>query len=342
MVTEYRAEILEDEAKNQFTAEFPSHVKKDVQYGTEVKAAAVYMSQYQLLPYARVREQLADQADIPLSTGSLCNFNKEAYALLEHFDTIAKRRLAAAALLHVDETGINVNKKKTWLHTACNEKWTYFYPHEKRGKEATDEMGILPSFDGIMCHDHWKPYYRYLATHSLCNAHHIRELRYAHEHDNKKWAKKMKTLLEKINIAVDEAGGVLEPEECVKYRKKYRSILKKAEKECPTVVRAKGQRGRIKQTKSRNLLDRLKNFEDDTLRFMENKIVPFTNNLGENALRMTKVQQKISGCFRSMDGAYIFCRIRGYLSTCRKQGVSATDALRLLFQGKLPDFVDDS
>ena len=186
IVTEYRAEILEDEAGKQFVAEFPSHAKTDAQYGTEVKVASVYMSQYQLLPYARVQEQLRDQGDIPLSAGSLCNFNKQAYTLLEHFDVIAKQRLASAALIHVDETGINVNKKKTWLHTACNEKWTHFHPHEKRGKEAMDEVGILPSFSGIMCHDHWKSYYRYPVIHSLCNAHHIRELRHAHEHDNKK------------------------------------------------------------------------------------------------------------------------------------------------------------
>ena len=152
----------------------------------------------------------------------------------------------------------------------------------------------------------------------------------------------MKELLEKINAETDEAGGALSVEECIKYREKYRDILQEGEKECPKAVRAKGKRGRPKQTKSRNLLNRLKNFEDDTLRFMENKIVPFTNNLGENALRMTKVQQKISGCFRSMDGAYMFCRIRGYLSTCRKQGVSASEGVRLLFLGKIPNFIDSS
>ena len=125
-------------------------------------------------------------------------------------------------------------------------------------------------------------------------------------------------------------------------RKKYTDILKKAEIECPSPPKIEGKRGRTKKSKSRNLLERFTNYEDDVLRFMEHKLVPFTNNLGENDLRMIKVQQKISGCFRSLDGAYIFCRLRSYLSTCRKHGMKITEALKNLFEGVLPDFVNDS
>ena len=152
----------------------------------------------------------------------------------------------------------------------------------------------------------------------------------------------MKALLEDMNQAVDDAGGQLGNVESNKYRYKYRAILKKAEVECPPPdeTQRKGKRGRMKRSKARNLLERLRDFENDVLRFLENKIVPFTNNLGENDIRMTKVQQKISGCFRSMDGAKIFCRVRSYLSTCRKHDVTASKALNLLFQGKLPDFVN--
>ena len=134
---------------------------------------------------------------------------------------------------------------------------------------------------------------------------------------------------------------MLDSTESQKYRRKYRSIIKLGEIECPEPVRPKkkGKRGRIKKSKSRNLLERLRDFEEDTLRFMDNELVPFTNNLGENDIRMTKVQQKISGCFRSMDGARIFCRIRSYLSTCRKQGVTSSQALNMLFNGMLPDFL---
>ena len=343
IVTEYRAQILEDRNGKRFVAEFPTHVKSDVQYGNEAKVSAVYMSQFQLIPYQRVQDQFAEQMNLPLSTGTIFNFNKEAHELLEDFDTIVKQRLVGSELLHVDETGINVNKKGLWLHAASNDKWTYFYPHEKRGAKAMDDIGIIPNFHGVLCHDHWKPYYTYMSCeHALCNAHHLRELTRAEEQDNQKWAKEMGELLSRINDDVEKAGGVLDEDVAVRYREQYREILKDGDKECPAPTRKEGQKGRLKRSKSRNLLERLRDYENDTLRFMENKIVPFTNNLGENDLRMTKVQQKISGCFRSIDGAYMFCRIRGYLSTCRKNDVSATGALRLLFQGKMPAFVTDA
>jgi transposase len=343
IVTEYRAQILEDQHGRRFTAEFPAHVKCDVQYGSEAKVSAVYMSQFQLIPYQRIQDQFAEQMKLPLSAGTIFNFNQEAYKLLEDFDAIAKRELVASGLLHVDETGINVNKKGVWLHVAANDKWTYFYPHEKRGTEAMNDIGIIPNFRGVLCHDHWKPYYTYdLCMHALCNAHHLRELTQAEELDNQKWAKAMGALLSKINDDVDKAGDVLDDGVATSYREEYRNILRDGDKECPEPTRKDGQKGRLKKSKSRNLLERLRDYENDVLRFMENKIVPFTNNLGENDLRMTKVQQKISGCFRSMEGAYMFCRIRGYLLTCRKNDVSATDALRLLFQGKMPTFVTDT
>jgi len=144
----------------------------------------------------------------------------------------------------------------------------------------------------------------------------------------------------KIEKVID-AGGSLDDKGSQKYRKKYRGLLKQAEIECPepTKEKKKGKRGRIRKSKSRNLLERLRDFEDDVLRFMEVDDVPFTNNLGENDIRMTKVQQKISGCFRSIEGAQIFCRVRGYLSTCRKHGVSSSHALGCLFDGKLRDFL---
>jgi len=149
----------------------------------------------------------------------------------------------------------------------------------------------------------------------------------------------MKKLLETINQKVDEAGGVLAAKQSEKYRKKYRQLIKSAENECPEPDRPakKGKRGRIKKSKSRNLLERLRDYENDVLRFMDNEHDPFTNNMGENDIRMTKVQQKISGCFRSMEGASIFCRVRSFLSTCRKQGIKASYALKLLFKGQLPE-----
>jgi transposase len=149
----------------------------------------------------------------------------------------------------------------------------------------------------------------------------------------------LSNLLITINNKVIDAGGVLDAKHARKYRLKYRKIINQGEIECPEPVgpKKKGKRGRIKKPKSRNLLERLRDYENDTLRFMENSIVPFSNNLGENDIRMTKVQQKISGCFRSIDGAKIFCLVRSYLSTCRKQGIKSSQALELLFHGRLPE-----
>jgi transposase len=340
VVTEYKAEILENEKGQRFVAEFPKGVTQTTQYGAGVKAHAVYMSQFQLLPYERITDYFADQLGFPLSAGSVFNFNQRAYDALESFESLVKEQLIKAALAHTDETGINVSGNRLWLHCCSNEMWTYLYPHEKRGSEAMHDMGILSNFKGILCHDHWKPYYRYSCIHSLCNAHHIRELTYAFEQDKQQWAQDMLQLLEKINHKTLETGGVLSKYLQQKYRKDYRAVIAKAEKESPPpdTKRKKGQRGRVKKTKSRNLIERLRDFEDDVLRFMTIDIVPFTNNLGERDIRMTKVQQKISGCFRSFEGAKFFCRIRSYLSTCQKQNISPTTALELLFQGKLPDF----
>lgn len=342
VVTEYQAQILEDANGKQFVASFPEGVKKAVQYGTGLKAHSVYMSQFQLIPYNRIQDYFADQLHIPVSEGSIFNFNMEAFRLLADFKTLAKNKLAGSDLAHADETGINIDGKGHWLHCVSNDDWTFYYPHEKRGLDAMNDMDILPEFKGILCHDHWKPYYKIGCTHALCNAHHLRELTRAFEQDAQKWAQDLSNLLVTINNKVIDAGGALNAANAQKYRSKYRQIIKKGEIECPEPVRPKkkGKRGRIKKSKSRNLLERLRDYENDTLRFMENALVPFSNNLGENDIRMTKVQQKISGCFRSMDGAKIFCLVRSFLSTSRKQGIKSSRALQLLFNGKLPEFAE--
>jgi len=341
-VTEYRAHILEDKKGNQFVAPFPGHVTRPVQYGSDLKAHSVYLSQFQLLPYNRIDDYFSEEIHVPISPGSIFNFNKEAYALLDQFDHKAKLTLIASAVLNADETGINVNGKKAWLHVTANDKWTYFYPHKNRGSEAIDAIGIVPNFEGVLCHDHWKPYYVYQCLHSLCNAHHLRELQRAFEQDKQQWAFYMKALLLEINEETKTAGGKLPSGRAKEYEEKYNAIIAAGEIECPPPKPpddGKKKKGRIKRSKSRNLLERLMNFINDTLRFMGDIDVPFTNNLAENNLRMTKVHQKISGCFRSMEGAYIFCRIRSYISTCRKHGITVPNALKMLFRGEMPEFM---
>jgi transposase len=340
-VTEYRAQILENEAGDRFVAEFPKGVTRPIQYGASVKANAVYMSMFQLIPYERIQTHFAELFEIPISAGTLYNFNRDAYQRLNQFDLLVKHQLTHDSLMHVDETGINIGGTRMWLHGASNLQWTYFYPHQKRGSEAMDEMGVLPNFNGTLCHDHWKPYYKYSCLHSLCNAHHLRELTRAFEQDDQKWAQAMHLFLTKLNESVKKSGGKLEDDEAQQRRQEYRNILNGADTECPEPVRDKEspKRGRLKRSKSRNLLERLRNYEEDVLRFIKNVEVPFTNNQGERDIRMTKVQQKISGCFRSMDGAQTFCLIRSYLSTCRKNGVGVGEALECLFGGSWPEFI---
>lgn len=342
IVTEYRAQILEDDAGIRYVAEFPENITRPIQYGQSIKSHAVYLSQFQLIPYERVADYFINKASIPISVGSLFNFNQEAYDRLESFDALAKQQLINNSILHADETSINVNGKRIWLHNASNELWTYFYPHKKRGTEAMNDIGILPNFHGVLIHDHWKPYFTYCADHALCNAHHIRELQWVIENgEHSTWAKAMQDLLIETNEAVNKTENYcLNNQTAEAYRLRYRQIIKNGELEMPLPQYEASQikkRGRQKKTKERNLLERLRDFEQEVLRFMIVSDVPFTNNRGENDIRMTKVQQKISGCFKSIDGAKIFCRVRSYLLTSQKHGITPSDALKDLFNGKLPE-----
>ncbi len=249
------------------------------------------------------------------------------------------KHLGDTEVLNADETGIVINEENAWLHVLSNSKSTLFFPHVKRGKEAMDELGVITNFKGILCHDHWKPYLGYECKHSLCNAHHLRELQWVMDFTSQKWAKTMKKFLINLNELVDKHGGILSVEDQEKQIKRYREIIKAARAECPIMARTKGDRrkGKIKQSKERNLLDRLANFEKEVLLFMRVKNVPFTNNQAERDLRMVKVQQKISGQFKSMNGAKYFCRIRSYLMTMRKRGYSPYDRLCGLFD---PEFAE--
>lgn len=338
-VTEYQAEVLIDENGKRYVADFPSHVKTGVQYGCTVKANAVYMSYFQMCSLDRIVANFSDQLKIKISQGSIFNFCVELDEKLQPWEDWLKTALKSEDLLHADETGANVNGKKYWLHTLCNNKYTLFSIHEKRGKEAMDEMGVLPYFKGNLCHDHWKPYFQYLCSHLLCNAHHLRELTYAEEVEKQTWAKKMRLFLLEINEEVKKEGGELNTARQKKITVRYQKILREGEKECPASAPIKGKRGRTKQTKARNLLERLQDFEKETLRFMTKASLPFTNNQGENDLRMTKVKLKVAGCFRSLQGACIFARVRGFINTCIKNNLNVSEAINAVFKGNLEQII---
>ncbi|WP_444930968.1 IS66 family transposase [Microbulbifer sp. SSSA002] len=340
-VTEYRAQILENEHGQRYVAEFPAGVTRPAQYGSSVKAHAVYLSMFQLLPYERIQSMFAEQYGIPLSAGSLVNFNRATCEHLAPFENLARKWLKTESVVHADETSLNMDGKRHWLHVLSAQKCTLFGLSPKRGTEAMNAIGVLPEFNGTLVHDHWKPYYTFACTHALCNAHHLRELTYAHEEDGQRWAGNMRNLLLELRDAVELAGGFLPEEQAKRWRTRYRKILGRGSTECPAPVpdTTSPRRGRLKRSKSRNLLERLRDYEEDVLRFMERAEVPFTNDQGERDLRMTKVQQKISGCFRSEEGARAFCLTRSYLLTCQKNDIAPGEALTQLFNGEWPGFL---
>ena len=282
-----------------------------------------------------MQQLFSDQFGIEVSQGSLVNFNKEAFEKLADTEKSIVETLKKSEVLHADETGIKIKDKNHWLHVLCNSKTTWLFPHEKRGGDAIKEMGVITGFKGTLVHDHWKPYLSYKCQHALCNAHHIRELQWVIDFKHLKWAKLMQSLLARINKKKIEYGGKLTDRQKKIYRTKYRDIIAVGNRECTKIVPRIGGPKRVKQTKERNLLDRLDSFEDQVLAFMDKPNIPFTNNQAERDIRMAKTHQKISGCFKSMNGAKYFCRIRSYILTMRKRGISPYAKMIELFNPEL-------
>ena len=310
-----------------------------MQYGEGIKAAAVYLKNYQYLPYDRTCELLNDFFSCPMSEGTLANIISQCDDLAEKPVAQIKERIEQASVAHFDETGSRVEGRLWWLHSASTANATYYDIHRKRGSEAFDAIGILPDFIGGAIHDFWKPYFGYCCLHGLCNAHHLRELIFVHEQHHQEWADRMIDSLLQIKDAVDlarETTDHLHQKQIQDFEARYQQILDEgyAQNPLPPLSpNAKKKRGRRKKSKPRNLLERLDEHRGQALAFMYDFNVPFDNNQAERDLRMMKVQQKISGMFRTEDGAKAFCRIRSYISTARKNALGAMDALTRLFSG---------
>jgi transposase len=303
-----------------------------------VQALAAYFSHHHFIPVDRLGQIFEDVFGIALSPGTCANIDEKLFKHLEVFEAGLKAYLIAERILHFDETGMRCEKKLQWVHLAASETATLYMIHSKRGQEAMDEMEILPRFHGTAVHDHWFPYFSYdQVLHGLCNAHHLREFTFVHEQEKEEWAKRMKDLLLTTNNRVKERWqeDFFPEEELLRIEQAYTQIITEGityHAELPPLP--KGKRGRQKQREGKNLLDRLVNKRECVLRFMYDFSVPFTNNLGEQGMRMAKVKQKIGGCFRTLRGGQIFCRIRSYLSTARKQGWDIWDALADAVQGR--------
>lgn len=322
------------------TGEFPADVTNLVQYGSQVKRLAVYLRNEQFIPYERERQLLADLFELPISPGSLQNFVETAAEKVRPATEAIKGAVIEAEVGHADETGFYVNGQRCWLHTVSTKELTYYEPHAKRGQEATDAIGILPEFTGTLVHDAWATYFKYqLLLHALCNAHHLRDLTAIVENDQQQWAALMIACLldaKQLVATAYQVGETELPADCLeRIHQIYDAIVSLGleENPLPDTHPPPGKRGRRKKTKARNLVERFDQHKAAILRFFHDFKVPFDNNLAERDIRMMKVQQKISGCFRSWEGAQQFCRLRSYISTIRKQGLNVWEALGSLFEG---------
>jgi transposase len=337
-VTEHQAEIKEcGRCGTLTTAEFPEEVRHKIQYGSRLKATAAYIKGYGLLSYERAAELFEDLFGVPLSGGTLVNIDRDIGERLEEVNERIKEQILDSPIVHFDETGMRIEGKLHWLHVAGTEEATYYMPHPKRGSQAIDAIGILPSFEGIAVHDGWSSYFNYGCDHALCNAHHLRELTFVHEQEGQRWAKQMIEFLLEVKEKKEKSTGQrFSARRIQEFEQRYRDIVAMgmAANPPPPVEEGKKKRGRKKKSKAANLLDRLRQHEKAVLAFMYDFSVPFHNNLGERDIRMMKVQQKISGTFRSFEGALSFCRIRSYISTVKKQGLNVMSSLQDIFSGK--------
>lgn len=321
-------------------AVFPEDVLQPVQYGPRLRAVAVYLNQYQLLPYERTSEMFGDLFGHSISQATLVNANRAASEMLKPVEDEIKQQIINSSVAHFDETGMRVNGKRVWLHVASNKQLTGYGIHNKRGCKAINDIGILSDFEGTAVHDCWRSYFTYSCSHALCNAHLLRELTFLEEVESEKWAGKMGKVLLDIFGACNEAAARGKEFLSKTLLKRFEEMYDRTVAEgflanpLPEPGSRPGKRGKIKKTKARNLLERLRNYKPEILAFMYDFSVPFDNNQAERDIRMAKVKQKISGTFRSWDGAHAFCRIRGYISTARKNSVSVIQALTDAFEGK--------
>ena len=333
VVTEHRAHDCQCAVCGTTTrALFPDGVNAPVQYGARIAAFVVYLLHYQFLPEDRLVELMADLFGVKLAAATIARMSRTCAERLRGFAETVRDLVAGALVKHMDETGFRIGGKTQWLHVACTALLTFYRVCAKRGS-------LLAHVKGIIVHDHWKPYYTMQGVlHALCNAHHLRELKALVEIEREDWARKMQRLLRRachaVNVA-QERGVALKPRLIECFERCYDAILAEGlgfhAAQAPLARAAmKGagkRRGRAPRRTGHNLLLRLATRKEDTLRFLHDPTVPFTNNQAERDGRMMKLRQKISGGFRSFEGAMDFAVIRSFFSTAKKQGWNTIDAL---------------
>lgn len=340
VVTEYRAEQWECSCCRRITqTPFPDEVKAPVQYGEGFAAWTVYLNARHMIPLERIREIFTDLTNQEISEATLLSFLRNMHTKLEPVESLIREQIAASPVLHADETGCRVEGKTRWLHTHSAQKWTLLHAHEKRGFQAFREAGILLNYPGTVVHDCHSSYFKddYVFTHALCGVHLMRECLGIIQHDQQRWPSHMLRLLRVSWHQVKEAstrGSLLDTDTIQRIESLYDKILERGELEWHQgKVRPKtGTRGRKCKSPAANLGERFRLHKASILRFLHDPRVPLDNNLAERDLRMTKVKQKVSGSFRTWDGARQFARAQGVISTLRKQALPILTSLMAMFK----------
>ena len=326
-VTEYVSYVYELDNGERVSADFPEGVDSAVQYGFRFQAWLVYLSDYQMIPLRRIRSMCADLFGYSVSEATILKARGHCADNLEAFMQVTGEQLANAAVLHADETGMRVCSKTVWLHSLSNAERTLYHIDPKRGYDAIERMGILEDYTGRLIHDFWPAYFKLVCKHGMCNQHIVRELTFFEEKDHV-WATKMKALL--LQACENPLEKTFE-----QWQDEYSKILEAGYLEIDFKPdKSKQQPGRVAKPKALNLAERLDKHRSSVLAFIDDPEVPFTNNQAEQDVRMAKVKQKISGCFRSWKGAELFATIRSYISTRIKQKQGVFEALQKAMQNK--------
>lgn len=323
--------------------EFPRHVTQKVQYGVRLTAYVAYLSVYQLIPVKRLTHILSDLHGCSISPGTVINMVERVGGNLEEFADKIRELLIESPVVHTDETGMKVGKKKSWLHVASTKLLTLYGIFGSRGHAGIEALGVLPHYFGIAVHDFWDSYHKYPCNHAYCNAHILRELKRVEEETKQDWAIRMRELLlkaKKISEIFHDKGKLVDPSLIKFLNEEYSNIIIEGMQANPPPKPIKGKKGRRKQPHSRNLLERMQNNQTEILLFLTNPLAPFDNNLAERDIRMPKLKMKISGLFRSENGAQAFSRIRSYVSTMQKNEISIIDGLMKAAMGDpwIPDY----